>query len=119
MENTIGIKIKKLRELKNIGQQYMAEKLHISQSSYSDIENGKSKVSEERLEQIAQILEISTDAIKNFNDSVVFNYSPQSGYINTNHINPLDQIQQLYERLLKDKDDQILILKNVISDLKK
>lgn len=119
MENTIGLKIKKIRELKNIGQQYIAEQLNMSQSSYSDLENGKTKISDEKLNRIAQILDISADAIKNFNDSVVFNYSPQSGYINTNHINPTEQIQQLYERLLKEKDEQISILKSTINDLKK
>lgn len=111
MENSLGIKIKKVRELRNFGQQHMAERLGISQSSYSDIENGKTRISEEKLSQIAQVLEVSPEAIKSFNEAVIFNNSPQSGYFNTNYYNPIEKIQELYERLLKEKDEQINLLR--------
>jgi transcriptional regulator with XRE-family HTH domain len=111
MENLFGTNIRKIRELKNIGQQYMAEKLGISQSSYSDIENNRTKITSDKLDKIAQILSVSIDDIKNFSESVIFNSCTQSGYINTNNINPLDKIQDLYERLLSEKDAQIAVLK--------
>jgi len=37
----IGNKIKRIRELKGLSQADVAEKLHISQRAYSDIENDK------------------------------------------------------------------------------
>ncbi|KQK24815.1 hypothetical protein AR438_14100 [Chryseobacterium aquaticum] len=40
MNNTIGFKIKKLREQKNLSQEDMAHQLDISQSYLSKIENG-------------------------------------------------------------------------------
>ena len=40
----IGEKIRKIRTLKGLSQDYMAEKLKISQPAYSDIENNKTKV---------------------------------------------------------------------------
>lgn len=40
MSNTIGFKIKKLREQKNLSQEDMAHQLDISQSYLSKIENG-------------------------------------------------------------------------------
>lgn len=114
MEFTSGTKIRKVRELKNIGQQYMAEKLGISQSSYSDIENDRTRITPEKLEQIARVLNVSEETIKNFSESVIFNSCSKSGCYNTYNINPLDKIQELYERLLKEKDDQILVLKEKI-----
>lgn len=36
----IGYKIKSIRELKNLTQEYMAEKLDISQAAYSKLEKG-------------------------------------------------------------------------------
>ena len=119
MENLSGTNIRKIRELKNIGQQYMAEKLGISQSSYSDIENNRTKITNEKLEKIAQVLSVNVDAIKNFSESVVFNSCTKSGCYNTYNINPLDKIQDLYERLLNEKEAQIASLKEQIKVLSK
>jgi transcriptional regulator with XRE-family HTH domain len=40
---SIGFKIKKLRETKNMSQPKLADELHISQSELSKIESGKTK----------------------------------------------------------------------------
>lgn len=40
MPMDIGTKIRKLRELRNYNQEYMSQKLDISQKAYSDIEQG-------------------------------------------------------------------------------
>ncbi|TAE49422.1 MAG: XRE family transcriptional regulator, partial [Cytophagales bacterium] len=53
----IGKKIKKLRELRNITQEYMAEKLDTSQQNYSRWEKGEIEITVSRLEQIAKILD--------------------------------------------------------------
>ncbi len=119
MENNIGIKIRKVREIKNIGQKYLADKLGISQSSYSDIESGKTKVSDQKLNQIATILEVDAETIKNFNDTIIFNSCVKSGLYNTYTTNSIDKIHQLYEQLLNEKDSQIESLKEVINHIKK
>ncbi|MES2809659.1 MAG: helix-turn-helix transcriptional regulator [Bacteroidota bacterium] len=66
MNNTIGLKIKaiavgirKKRESKNYTQEYLAYKLNISQNAYSKIELGYTKITVERLFQIAEVLEIN------------------------------------------------------------
>ena len=41
----IGNKIKNIRELKNLTQEYLAEKLDISQAAYSKMEKGDTKIS--------------------------------------------------------------------------
>ena len=62
----IGNKIKNIRELKNLTQEYMAERLDISQSAYSKLEKGDIKVSQEKLSQIADILEVKPEDISSF-----------------------------------------------------
>jgi transcriptional regulator with XRE-family HTH domain len=64
MSNTINAKIKaiaavirKKREYKNYTQEYLAYKLNISQNAYSKIELGYTKITVERLFQIAEFLE--------------------------------------------------------------
>lgn len=50
--------IRKIREYRNYTQDYLAAKLLISQNAYSKIELGYSKITLDRLFQIAIILEI-------------------------------------------------------------
>jgi transcriptional regulator with XRE-family HTH domain len=66
MSNKINLKIKALaitirkkREDKNYTQEYLAYKLNISQNAYSKIELSYTKITVERLFQIADILEIN------------------------------------------------------------
>lgn len=58
---TIAVIIRKKREEKNYTQEYLAYKLNISQNAYSKIELGYTKITVERLFQIAEVLE--TEAI--------------------------------------------------------
>ncbi|HEY9533858.1 MAG TPA: helix-turn-helix transcriptional regulator [Mucilaginibacter sp.] len=66
MSNKLNVKIKaiaavirKKREERNYTQEYLAYKLNISQNAYSKIELGYTKITVERLFQIAEVLEIS------------------------------------------------------------
>ncbi len=79
--------IKKHRELKNYTQEYMADRLNISQNTYSKLENGGIKLTVDRLKQISEILEtpieelLSVDTnVYNFNNSHVEKFY---GYIET------------------------------------
>ena len=61
--NEIGTRIRKYRKLKNISQEELAEKIDISTTHMSHIETGSTKLSLQVLVDIAQILEVSTDAL--------------------------------------------------------
>ena len=54
----IGKNIRKIRELRDYDQQYMAEQLGISQGQYSKIEQGQKDISILTLESIANILQV-------------------------------------------------------------
>jgi transcriptional regulator with XRE-family HTH domain len=66
----VAAAIRHKREFKNYTQEYLALKLHISQNAYSKIELGYTKITLERLFQIADILEfdvvdlINTDRLE-------------------------------------------------------
>ncbi|WP_288460451.1 helix-turn-helix transcriptional regulator [uncultured Chryseobacterium sp.] len=69
----IGNNIKNIRELKNLTQEFVAEKLDISQSAYSRLEKGEIKISKEKLVQIAEVLEVKPEDIKEFDSQKYFN----------------------------------------------
>jgi len=55
---SVAVNIRKIREHLNYTQEYLAMKLNISQNAYSKIELGYTKITLERLYQIAQVLEV-------------------------------------------------------------
>ncbi len=59
----LGPRIKQIRESLGLSQQVLAEKLGISRPSISQIENGERKVCAEELKRLAEIFNISTDAL--------------------------------------------------------
>ena len=106
----IGLKIRKIRELKNITQDYVAKQLAISQASYSIIESGRAKVSEEKLTVIASILDVSPEKIASFNElDLLSNPIINHDYYSDSGLS-LAKIVELYEKLLLEKDRYIEIL---------
>jgi len=107
----IGNKIRNLRELKNFTQEYMAEKLQMSQSNYSRIENNELDIPFGKLQQIADVLEIKLVDLIEFDAKYFFNnVHAQTINGNINHTIPSRE-QKLYE-------EQIELLKNEVSYLK-
>lgn len=62
----IATNIKRVRRIKSLTQEQIAGKLDISQNAYSKIELGHSKLTVERLFQIAQILDVKVMQLINF-----------------------------------------------------
>lgn len=112
----IGNKIKNIRELKNFTQEYMAEKLDISQAAYSKLEKGDIKVSSEKLSQIAKILDVNPEDITSFDSQKYFNsFNNVKGSNNGSIIIGADEtelIKKLYE-------DKVLLLEKLLSNTEK
>jgi transcriptional regulator with XRE-family HTH domain len=72
MKNLLNTKVKAVaanirnkREELNYTQEYLAAKLHISQNAYSKIELGYTKITVERLFQVAEVLDCSITELIN------------------------------------------------------
>lgn len=68
---TIGDKIRKVRELKSYRQEYVAGRLGMSVTAYGNIERGESRLSFERLEQIARVLEVTVPELLTLPDTLL------------------------------------------------
>lgn len=103
-------KIRNIRELKNLTQEYMADKLGISQAAYSKIENGATKVSYEKLQDIAKIMDVKVEDIQSFETEKYFNsFNNLKG--NNNGVVTIafdEDIKKLYE-------DKIVLLEKLLS----
>ncbi|MDP2452498.1 MULTISPECIES: helix-turn-helix domain-containing protein [unclassified Kaistella] len=116
----IGPNIKFLRNLKGLKQDAVAIELGISQAEYSLIENSD-LIDDEIIFQIAKILNVTAEVIKEFNESQAF-YSIENKVDNTTitehahgiHqvFSPIEKVVELYERLLASEKEKIEILKS-------
>ncbi|MBJ2125601.1 helix-turn-helix domain-containing protein [Flavobacterium sp. IB48] len=130
--NHIGRKISRIRELRDMKQEALAQALGISQQTISTIENSET-IEEDRLSEIAKALGVTVDAIKNFSDEAAINYfntfneavsDSSFGSIHNNKctFNPLDKLvesfeenKKLYERLLQAEKDKIEYLEKLLN----
>jgi len=128
----IGRKIARIRELRGIKQEILAEELGISQQSISHIEQSET-LEDDKLERVAKALGVSKEAIENFSEEAIFN-NVQNNYegstINAgptvNHhctFNPLDKLveayeknKKLYERLVQEEKDKVSYLEKFINN---
>jgi transcriptional regulator with XRE-family HTH domain len=119
----IGRKISRIRELKDMKQEALAQALGMSQQSVSAMENSET-VDEEKLKEVAKVLGMTVEAIKNFSEEAVINYfnniydneingsivAPQSNHCTFNPLDKLVEVyeenKQLYERLLQSEKDK-------------
>ncbi len=131
--------IRDLREDKHLTQAVMAEKLGMSETGYAKIERGESGVRIERLQQIAQVLEVNIADLIPLGDEgvIVFNNS-NDNFSNSNNFslslgNPAleaeisnlrnmiemkNELLNAREREIAALQQQICTLKELISSLK-
>ena len=64
--------LRKIRELRGYGQEFMANQLEISTKTYSRIESGETKLPVMRLDKISEILGVSISEILEFDSNNAF-----------------------------------------------
>src|SRR5262245_61044377 len=98
-----GQKLRLIREFRNYSQEYIASKLGITQNSYSRIENNLTKISAERLKQLAEILNIPlTELLSDTEPVIHFQNLPYA-------TNGKEQDTAKEEKLLKELYEQIIL----------
>jgi transcriptional regulator with XRE-family HTH domain len=117
----IGHKIKKLRELKNLTQEHMAQFIGISQGAYSRMELGETEITYTKLERISEELGMKPEEVIAFNESMVFNVmNNQTGnglVINNKQLS--DTERTMYEQQINLLKEENAYLKTVINGLLK
>ncbi|WP_111309755.1 MULTISPECIES: helix-turn-helix domain-containing protein [Flavobacteriaceae] len=125
--NHIGRKISRIRELRGMKQETLAEELGISQQAVSKIEQSET-IEDDKLEQIANVLGVTKEGIENFSDEAVFNIinntynnnsSDNSTLISSSvnyqpTFNTVEKIVELYERLVQAEKDKIEYLEKLL-----
>jgi transcriptional regulator with XRE-family HTH domain len=120
--HTLGHKIRKLRELRNLTQDYVATRLGISQSNYARMESSDVSIPDKRLSELSEILQTTPEAIRNFDEAMVFelsqgDYGSAGQYATVNKYQISPELQQLYEDKIKLLEEKIIFLEEKIQYL--
>jgi transcriptional regulator with XRE-family HTH domain len=122
----IGDKLKKIRLLRGLKQEEMANILHVSTQAYSKLERNETKMDDQRLEQIALFLNTSPEAIKDFDESNLFVNNVSGGHDNKNQsghtvINHFygDESLSVLQKTVEQQTELIAALKEEIEFLRK
>ena len=133
MEKTIhhGRNVKRFREMLGIKQGAFAADMgdEWSQDKISRLEQ-KEEIEDKLLEQIAHLLKVPVEAIKNFDEEAAISYintfndsSSNAGTIGNNNdctlnFNPIDKVMELFERLLASEKEKVDLMKEILGKMK-
>lgn len=114
----IGQNIRKWREFKNLKQDSLAKTLGITSSALSQIENGKIDISVNRIEQVAEALEMDiSQLLSNPQQAINILHSPNSnGVYGVLHNNINADLMKMLQIELEKKNDQISFLHQLLKE---
>lgn len=140
-----GRNIRRTRIEKDMNQEGLSELVHLSQPAVSKYEKMK-VIDDEMLQRFARALNVPFDYLKTleedaqtvvFENNTVSNSEQSAGGANismgivksdtedsindsrVNNFNPIDKITELYERLLKEKDEKYAALERRLQNIEK
>jgi transcriptional regulator with XRE-family HTH domain len=122
-----GRNVKRFREMLGMKQEALAQELgeDWTQKKISLLE-AKEEIEPALLEQVAKVLKVPSEAIKNFDEVAAINviantFNDDSFSHNVFNplqctFNPIDKLVELYERMLKDKNEMIEKLEKLLKE---
>lgn len=71
-ESKVYLNIRKIRELKNLTREYVADEVEMSMSGYGKIERGEVDLTVSKLIKISKVLDVSIEFIIKFDTTIFF-----------------------------------------------
>ncbi len=128
-----GLNVRRWREWRNVNQEVLADQIGVSQATLSGYEK-KDKLDQDILQKIAKALDIPIEAITELEQGTAINifsgtfsdFKDNAAIFNSYPtFNPIDKVVQLYdekitlyERMLKEKEEAIALLHEVLKERK-
>jgi len=127
----IGRNISRIRELRDMKQEALAQAIGVSQQTISTIE-GSESIDDEKLKSIAEALGVTPEVIKNFSEDAVFNIIGNTYNDNASSainlgctFNPFDKLleafeenKKLYQQLIQAEKEKVAFLEKLLREKK-
>ncbi len=114
LQDKVITRIRKKRDELSYSQAYVAELLDMSPQNYQQIEAGATKLTLERIEQIAAIFKI--EPLELMADSINYTNNMNGKFEGTNNIGAINHIEN-FLRAEKDNEETILFYRHRIENL--
>ena len=114
-------RIRENRKTKGYSHDYMVAMLDISPSAYNKLERNETNLSLERLLVITDILELPITEVLDIKTGDTYNQDLKDNSIgrvetlNQDNKDKTEKIEHLYQQLLKEKDETIKMLKELVT----
>ena len=100
----IGFNIKRIREQKGYSQEFMSSQLSISQATYARMESQEIKISIDRLQKIADILEVDILSLLDYSKLTIQNQTNNegaygNGYVENLYVENKETLKKLIQTL--------------------
>ncbi len=104
--------------MKGFSQEHVASRLEVTQNTYSKIERVETSLSVDKLAAICSILDVDFNTLFNFDENLIFNNCTQTGNVGNNNtlvLNTVDKLQEVYDKPILSKDQEIATLKEILN----
>ncbi|HZV69280.1 MAG TPA: helix-turn-helix transcriptional regulator [Saprospiraceae bacterium] len=108
----IGLIIRSCRESRGISQDYIADMLNMAQSTYANLESGKTVLSVDRLMRITEILELDIHQV--LEESIHSHLQPQHGDAKLPGRILFPDTKEAYDELIRELRNEIDFLRSLI-----
>ena len=118
----VGKNLQVIRELNNYTQSYVADKLGISQKSYSNLERANNDISLDILLRLSELYQISLTKILELNAETILNNNSQNGgisCINNHNATIYSCEKEMFQQLLNSQNELIQAQQQIIKELQK
>ncbi|KAB1064071.1 helix-turn-helix domain-containing protein [Salibacter halophilus] len=115
----VGNKIRKIRELKSLSQEHLADKLDMTVSGYSRIERDEVSVSLDKLSVISETLGVSIEELLSFDEKTVFNNFGNAHDDSFTYRSDSEKLVEAYKSQIDFLKEEIKYLKSLINQEKK
>lgn len=116
-----GANVRRWREWRGVNQDVLAEKIGVSQATFSGYEK-RDKLEVEILGKIANALDVPVEAITELEEGSainIINAHDNQSIVNYNPtFNPIDKIVELYDKLLKAEQEKVVMLQELLKGKK-
>jgi len=115
----LGQRISKVRRLKGYSEDYVAQRLGISQRQYSRYETGESAPAPEKLALICEVLEVTEQDLRNFDERAFFSHC--TGAMGVNSHNEYhaasNKERELYEAMIAQLKEENAFLRKQLEQV--
>ncbi len=111
----VGLKIRKIWELKGFSQEYVALQLNISQRAHNKIECGDTKLDNKKLDSIIEVLGVSKPEFQSFDEMSIVGTVIKSGNTDNYQIETQSLLLKQCQDRVNYLEKENLFLRDLVS----